>query len=104
MTPLPSEAQPACARSEVRLTYLESLAEELARRSLSARVLTPYGRVPSVHVVNPAATALAENVYAAEGADGIWWYWWSWAERIAVVTDVDGAADCIARVLAAEVG
>lgn len=102
MTLLPSEAGTACTRREVRLAYLESLAGELARRGLSAVVLTPYGRVPVLHVVNPAATVLAENVYAAEGADGVWWYWWSWAERIAVAEDVDGAADCIARVLAAE--
>jgi hypothetical protein len=102
MVPLPSKAQPSCDRSEVRSAYLESLAGELTRRGLSARVLTPYGRVPSVHVVNPAATALAENVYAAGGADGVWWYWWSWAERIAVADDVDAAADCITRVLAAE--
>jgi hypothetical protein len=104
MTPLPSETEPACARSEVRLSHLESLTGELAHRRLSAEVMTPYGRIPSVHVVNPAATALAENVYAAEGADGIWWYWWSWAERIAVTDDVEGAADCIARVLAADKG
>ena len=104
MTALPSEAGPACARSEVRLTYLESLAGELTRRALRARVLTPYGRVPSVRVVNPVATALAENVYAAEGADGIWSYWWSWAERIAVADDVDDAADRVARVLAARTG
>lgn len=102
MTALPSDAQPACDRSEVRHAYLETLAAELTRRGLSARVLTPYGRVPSVHVVNPVATALAENVYAAGGVDGVWWYWWSWAERIAVADDVDGAADCIARVLAAK--
>lgn len=104
MTTLPSDAKPAYARSEVRHAHLESLAVELTRRRLSARVLTPYGRVPSVHVVNPAATALAENVYAACGSDGVWWYWWSWAERIAVADDVDGAADCIARVLAVENG
>jgi hypothetical protein len=104
MTTLPSEAQPACARTEVRHAYLESLADELTRRGLTARVLTPYGRVPSVHVVNPAATALAENVYAASGTNGVWWYWWSWAERIAVADDVDGAAGCIARVLAAQEG
>jgi hypothetical protein len=104
MTALPSDAQPACDRNEVRHGYLESLAVELTRRGLNARVLTPSGRVASVHVVNPAATALAENVYAAGGADGVWWYWWSWAERIAVADDVDGAAGCIERVLAAKPG
>jgi hypothetical protein len=97
-----TEAQSAVDRSQVRHAYLESLAGELIRRGLRARLLTPSGRVPNVHVVNPAATALAENVYAAGGPDGTWWYWWSWAERIAIADDVDGAADCIARVLAAE--
>jgi hypothetical protein len=51
-------------------------------------------------VVNPAARALEENVYAGCGKDGMWWFWWSWAERIAVADDVDLAATTIVRVLA----
>jgi len=53
-----------------------------------------------LYVVNPAARALEENVYAGCGKDGIWWFWWSWAERIAVADDLDLAATTIVRVLA----
>jgi hypothetical protein len=63
--------------------------------------MTPPGRVPSLHVVNPSASALAEDVYAGRGQDGLWWFWWSWAERITVGEDVEGAASRIEHVLAA---
>jgi hypothetical protein len=63
--------------------------------------MTPPGRVPSLHVVNPAAVALAEDVYAGRGQDGLWWFWWSWAERITVGEDLEGAASMIEHVLAA---
>jgi hypothetical protein len=79
--------------------YLEKLGEELAHRGLEAFVMAPPGRVPSLYVVNPAARALEENVYAGRSSDGIWWFWWSWAERIAIVDDVDQAATTITRVL-----
>src|SRR5216683_1231504 len=81
--------------------YLESLAEELARRGLRTRLMTPQGRIPSLHVVNPAASVLAEDIYAGRGQDGVWWFWWSWAERIAVSDDLAAAASLIGRVLAA---
>jgi hypothetical protein len=83
------------------LTRLEGLAAELAEGGLRTRIATPPGRLPSLHVVNPAATALAEDVYAGVGGDGEWWFWWSWAERIAASEDLDGAARQIRRVLAA---
>jgi hypothetical protein len=83
------------------LDKFEGLAEVLARRGLKTRVTTPPGRVPSLHVVNPAATALAEDVYLGRGRDGAWWFWWPWAERIATGDDLDGAAGLIMRVLAA---
>ncbi len=83
------------------LARLEALSAVLARRGLRARVVTPPGRVPSLHVVNPAAAALAEDVYAGRGQDGLWWFWWSWAEQIAVGEDLEGAASIIERVLAA---
>jgi hypothetical protein len=57
--------------------------------------------VPSLQVVNPAAPALAEDVYAGCCEDGSWWFWWSWAERIASGEDMAGAASRIMRVLAA---
>jgi hypothetical protein len=49
--------------------------------------------------VNPTARALEDNVYAVRGQDGLCWFWWSWAERIAIVDDLDLAATTIARVL-----
>ena len=80
--------------------YLESLAEALARRGLRTRLMAPQGRIPSLHVVNPATSVLAEDIYAGRGQDGTWWFWWSWAERIGESDDLDTAATAIARVLA----
>ncbi len=68
---------------------------------LRVRLMTPPGRVPSLHVVNPGAVALTEDVYAGRGQDGTWWFWWSWAERITVGEDLEGAASMIEHVLAA---
>lgn len=82
------------------LGRLEGLAEVLALHGLRARLMTPPGRVPSLHVVNPAASALAEDVYTGRSRDGRWWFWWSWAERIAAGEDPEGAAALITRVLA----
>ena len=76
---------------------LESLAGELGRRGYDTRLITPHGRPPSLTVRNPRARALAETVLAQSG-----WYWYSWAERIAPVDDVTGAAAIVARVLRAE--
>jgi hypothetical protein len=83
------------------LARLEGLAVVLASHGLRAQVITPPGRVPSLHVVNPAAAVLAEDVYAGRGQDGRWWFWWSWAEQIAADEDLEGAASMIKRVLAA---
>ena len=78
---------------------LEKLAAALGARGLETRLTAHDGRVPSLTVTNPQATALSENVVAGDGS-----LWWSWAERIAVVADVDAAADAITRVLAAGPG
>ena len=98
-------AQTATARVpdtwRANLARLEGLAAILADRGLRTRLLTPRGRVPSLHVVNPSAAALAEDVYAGRGQDGRWWFWWSWAERIAAAEDPAGAATLIERVLRA---
>ena len=83
------------------LARLEKLAEVLSHHGLRARLMTPPGQVPSLHVVNPSAAALAEDVYAGRGQDGLWWFWWSWAERIAMGEDLEGAASMIEHVLAA---
>jgi hypothetical protein len=85
---------------QANLARLQGLADVLARHGLRTRLMTPPGRVPSLHVVNPSASALAEDVYAGRGQDGLWWFWWSWAERIAAGEDVEGAASMIEHVLA----
>jgi hypothetical protein len=81
---------------------LECLAEELAKHGLVTRLLTPTGRVPSLHVVNPAVSRLAEDVYAGRSQDGLWWFWWPWAERIAPGDQLATAAAQIARVLSSQ--
>jgi hypothetical protein len=83
------------------LDRLEGLAIELALHGLNTRLMTPAGRVPSLHVVNPLASRLAEDVYVGRSQDGLWWFWWPWAERIAPGDDMKTAARLIARVLAA---
>jgi hypothetical protein len=83
----------------VESVYLEKLGEELEHRGLEAFVMAPPGRRPSLYVTNPGARALEENVYAALGSDGLWWFWWSWAERIGHADDIDQAATTVARVL-----
>jgi hypothetical protein len=88
------------AQQTTGLARLEGLAEVLANHGLRARLIARPGRVPSLHVVNPSASALAEDVYAGRGQDGLWWFWWSWAERIAAGEDLEGAATMIERVLA----
>jgi hypothetical protein len=95
-------AQLSCESTEQEgSAYLEGLAETLAGLGMRTRLMTPQGRIPSLHVVNPDATALAEDIYAGRGKDGTWWFWWSWAERIAVSEDLATAATLISRVLAA---
>jgi hypothetical protein len=98
------EAQQVQGPAELRQAYLDrldGLAEVLATRRLRTRLMTPAGRVPSLHAVNPAASALAEDIYAGPCQDGRWWFWWSWAERIAPCEDLAGAALQISQVLAA---
>ena len=80
---------------------LDQLARALVSRGLQVSLLAPPGRVPSLHVVNPAVRVLAEDIYAGCCEDGGWWYWWSWAERIAADDDLEGAAARIGHVLAA---
>jgi hypothetical protein len=80
---------------------LEGLAEELAQHGLVTRLVAPAGRVPSLHVVNPANSRLTEDVYVGRSQDGLWWFWWPWAERIAPGDQLAAAAKVIARVLSA---
>jgi hypothetical protein len=81
------------------LGRLECLAAALAKLGLMTRLMTPSGRVPSLHVANPAAPRLTEDVYVGRSQDGMWWFWWPWAERIAPGDRADVAASLIARVL-----
>src|SRR5215470_8253607 len=77
------------------LSRLEGLAEVLSRHGLRTTLTAPPGRAPSLHVVNPEASVLAEDVCIGRGQDGTWWFWWSWAEPIASGEDLDGAAAMI---------
>jgi hypothetical protein len=80
---------------------LERLAPVLARHAMTSSRMVPPGRVPRLRVLNPAAPALAEDVYAGRCEDGGWWFWWSWAERISAAGDLEQAAARIAHVLSA---
>lgn len=93
-----SDDQAALART--RIAYLERLGDELRDRGFAVRLTVPQGGPPSLHVVNPHASALAENILA-ESSAGTWWFWWSWAERIAPADDLRSAAGRVTRVLAA---
>lgn len=90
----------ANALAQVRIAHLERLGDELRGRGFVVRLALPRGRPPSLHVVNPKASVLAENILAEDGTDG-WWFWYSWAERIAPVDELSESADRVARVLAA---
>ena len=81
------------------LDRLEGLATELGRHGLTTRLTAPAGRIPSLRVMNPAVSRLAEDVYVGRSQDGLWWFWWPWAERIAPEDELTKAAALIARVL-----
>ena len=88
------------ALARTRIAYLESLGDELRSRGFAVRLTIPRVGPPSLHVVNPRASALAENILAERSHDG-WWYWWSWAERIGRVEDLDDIVRRVVRVLSA---
>ena len=81
------------------LDRLEGLAGELGKHGMRTKVVAPPGRVPSLRVVNPAVSRLAEDIYVGRSQDGLWWFWWPWAERIGPGDEFAAAADVIARVL-----
>jgi hypothetical protein len=87
------------ALARTRIQYLEGLGDELRGRGFAVRLTVPRVGPPSLHVVNPQASVLAEHILAENSDDG-WWYWWSWAERIARVDDLDDAVERVLRVLA----
>jgi hypothetical protein len=73
---------------------LERLAAELDGETFEARVITPPGRRPRLHVRSRGAAVLAEDIYC-DGAS----YWFGWAEKIAPVSEVAAAARVIGQVL-----
>jgi hypothetical protein len=75
-------------------TSLEELATEVAALGLHAAIRQPPGQPPCLHVANPRASALAENVFTHAGS-----YYWSWAEPIAGCGQPATAAAILARVL-----
>jgi hypothetical protein len=81
------------------LDRLEGLAGELGKHGMRTKLVAPPGRVPSLHVVNPGASRLAEDIYVGRSQDGLWWFWWPWAERIGPGDEFAAAAVVIARVL-----
>lgn len=78
---------------------LEGLAGELGKHGMRTRLVAPPGRVPSLHVVNPSVSRLAEDIYVGRSQDGLWWFWWPWAERIGPGDEFAATAALIARVL-----
>jgi hypothetical protein len=73
---------------------LEKLGVELGGRGFQCRLVQPAPELPWLEVTNPRAAVLSERILAQSG-----WFWWPWAERLAEVGDVVGAAARIARVL-----
>ncbi len=73
---------------------LEKLAAELDGREYTVSLVTGGGRRPHLNITNRCAAVLSENVYS----DGEWFFW-GWAQRIAPIADLAGAAAAIDRVL-----
>lgn len=86
------------ALAQRQIEYLDRLGEELTARGLQVRLVTSSERPPALHVLNPDARALTEDIRAEFASDG-WSYVWSWAERICSAEDTHGAADSVVRVL-----
>jgi hypothetical protein len=73
---------------------LQALARRLGREGWYARI-TP---TPGVHVVNPEAPALEDQVLARPYADG-WWFCFGWGDPICPVDDLATAVIRIGHVL-----
>ncbi|WP_123662500.1 hypothetical protein [Actinocorallia herbida] len=76
------------------LGLLDSLAERLAPHGLRARLEQPIGRPPALHVSNPAAPGVAEEIVLEDES-----LWWPWGDRISAAGDLDAAAASVCRVL-----
>jgi GNAT superfamily N-acetyltransferase len=95
----PADSRPHPAPSSGQDAALDRLAAELRARGCRAHLIAPAGSPPSLAVTSPHATTLTGTVMADATS-----YWWPWADRIAAVADVAGAADVITRVLASVPG
>ena len=84
------------------ISHLRQLAHELGSRGLDARVIRARADGTAfLRVVNPRAASLSENVTCAKAPeDRDHYFWWSWGERMHRVSDPEGAATKVGRVLA----
>jgi hypothetical protein len=78
--------------------HLESLATELCRRGLDARVVTK-GAKPYVKAANPATPELNERVLCHRADDDSLCFWWPWQQPIGSVDDLETVTDKITAVL-----
>ncbi|GAA3131619.1 hypothetical protein [Streptosporangium carneum] len=79
--------------------HLRRLASQLEAHSFQVRLKSSPGLYPRLHVINPMAPTMTEDVLAAHEEDGEWWFWLSWAGRIGQAEDVATAAERVASVL-----
>ena len=78
--------------------HLGSLATELRRRGLDARVVARSAQ-PYVKVANPNTPELNERVLCRRANDESLCFWWPWKQPIGSVDDLEMVADKIAAVL-----
>jgi hypothetical protein len=78
--------------AEAAVTMLEALGAELTGMGWTARLRVQAGRVPALHVQNPAAPQLADDIRAAPAEPGQPVYWWSWGDPVAAATPGEAAA------------
>jgi hypothetical protein len=81
-----------------KLTYLERLADELARREFTAEVVIK-GTKSYLKVANASTPKLKGQVLCQQGEDGSWAFWWPWQQPIGPVDDLDAVVAKIASVL-----
>lgn len=81
------------------IAHLEELIARLNDNGFRANLLD--GRQLGIHVLNPHATVLNDDLYVARKEDGSWWLWFSWAKACAPLDRPDVAAQRIMHVLAA---
>ncbi|MDX6739093.1 hypothetical protein [Actinocorallia sp. A-T 12471] len=76
------------------LGLLSSLADRLTPHGLRARLEQPIGRPPALHVSNPAAPGVTEEIVLEDES-----LWWPWGDRISAAADLDVATASVCRVL-----